>query len=253
MKPNWRTFVTGLICAVAVLLVVSAPAVDVILSEQLAYIDIMHDDEKVRVQRIQDQGTSLSGDFTKPSRECPPFCPQPGKVAPGVESVGEVEVFDFMRKQMRNGTGIIVDARTPSWHKNGTIPGSINIPFTQFDAAPGDLELIEALEALGSIQRDNISPVVRFFEKMFAAVGLFDAHMKTDEWDFTRAKHVVLLCNGPWCGQSPRAIRGLLKNGYPAEKIRYYRGGMQMWQILGLTTIKPHGDTESVPEITSAS
>jgi len=49
----------------------------------------------------------------------------------------------------------------------------------------------------------------------------------------------VLWCNGPACGQSPRAIRGLLKVGYPADRIYYYRGGMQMWQLWGLTTVIP--------------
>ena len=44
---------------------------------------------------------------------------------------------------------------------------------------------------------------------------------------------------GPACGQSPRAIRGLLDAGYPGDKIRYYRGGMQMWQLWGLTTVVP--------------
>jgi rhodanese-related sulfurtransferase len=49
----------------------------------------------------------------------------------------------------------------------------------------------------------------------------------------------LLWCNGPWCGQSPRAIRALISLGYPAEKLYYYRGGMQMWQSLGLTTVLP--------------
>jgi len=48
----------------------------------------------------------------------------------------------------------------------------------------------------------------------------------------------MLWCNGPWCGQSPHAIRGLLDLGYPAEKLYYYRGGMQAWQSLGLTVVK---------------
>jgi hypothetical protein len=32
---------------------------------------------------------------------------------------------------------------------------------------------------------------------------------------------------------------GLLKFGYPAHKIKWYRGGMQNWSNLGLTTAKP--------------
>lgn len=44
----------------------------------------------------------------------------------------------------------------------------------------------------------------------------------------------ILFCNGPQCGQSPRAIRALLEAGYPAEKLMYYRGGMHDWMTLGL-------------------
>ena len=58
-------------------------------------------------------------------------------------------------------------------------------------------------------------------------------------WDFSSAKNLLLWCNGMWCGQSPRAIQGLLKLGYPVEKLHYYRDGMQGWQILGLTVAIP--------------
>jgi rhodanese-related sulfurtransferase len=39
--------------------------------------------------------------------------------------------------------------------------------------------------------------------------------------------------------RSPTTIKGLLKIGYPAHKILWYRGGMQDWESLGLTTLKP--------------
>jgi rhodanese-related sulfurtransferase len=39
--------------------------------------------------------------------------------------------------------------------------------------------------------------------------------------------------------RSPTTIKGLLKIGYPAHKILWYRGGMQDWKSLGLTTLKP--------------
>ena len=67
-----------------------------------------------------------------------------------------------------------------------------------------------------------------------------DVHHWTDRlFSFKRAKTLVFFCNGPWCGQSPTNIRVLLKHGYPPHKLKYYRGGMQMWESLGLTTIKP--------------
>jgi len=49
------------------------------------------------------------------------------------------------------------------------------------------------------------------------------------------AKRVALFCSGIWCGQSPTAIRNMIDAGYPAERISYYRGGMQVWRLLGLT------------------
>ena len=55
------------------------------------------------------------------------------------------------------------------------------------------------------------------------------------------AKDLVLWCNGPACGQSPRAIHGLIEVGYPPQKLFYYRGGMQLWQLFGLTTALPEG------------
>jgi rhodanese-related sulfurtransferase len=56
-------------------------------------------------------------------------------------------------------------------------------------------------------------------------------------WDYSSAKTLVLFCNGMWCGQSPNNILNLLKFGYPADKIKWYRGGMQDWEILGLSTV----------------
>ena len=44
---------------------------------------------------------------------------------------------------------------------------------------------------------------------------------------------------GKICLASVDDILTLLKFGYPAEKIKWYRGGMQNWQALGLSTVKP--------------
>jgi rhodanese-related sulfurtransferase len=57
-------------------------------------------------------------------------------------------------------------------------------------------------------------------------------------FDFSGAKTLVMFCNGMWCGQSPASIAALRKFGYPADRIKYYRGGMQDWEILGLSTAK---------------
>jgi rhodanese-related sulfurtransferase len=48
------------------------------------------------------------------------------------------------------------------------------------------------------------------------------------------AQPTVFFCNGPACSATPQAIDALLKAGYPAGAILYYRGGMHDWMTLGL-------------------
>ena len=69
-------------------------------------------------------------------------------------------------------------------------------------------------------------------------VDQFGARLDDGRWDFSNAKTLVLYCNGMWCSQSTAAIESLLHFGYPAEKLKWYRGGMQDWENLGLTTVK---------------
>lgn len=165
------------------------------------------------IERIQDKENVISGTFAKTSRSCPPFCIHPMKAAEGVETVGELEIMDFLTQKVSEGTGLLVDARIPEWHKKGTIPGSVNIPFTLFSSK---------------------NP---YLDDLLAVLGAKRAGQ--DGWEFSEAKELLMFCNGPWCDQSPRAIKGLLEIGYPADKLYYYRGGMQNWSLLGLSTDIP--------------
>lgn len=54
--------------------------------------------------------------------------------------------------------------------------------------------------------------------------------------EFEEAEHIVFFCNGPQCPQSPTAITTLLQDGFPVERMLYYRGGMHDWVTLGLPT-----------------
>ena len=228
-------FFTLLICAAVVTMQAMASNLEVKIAEDKPYTVVNHGSEPVKVQRIQDTNHTIDGSFAKTSRPCPPFCVNPLNIGSGVATVAELEVIKFMETALHRGDGLIIDARTPSWHEKGTIPGSVNIPFTVFEKPVDDLELAEVLERLGARERDDVNSVMRTLEK----VGMFDGDQKTDTWDFSEAKQLLIWCNGPWCGQSPRAIRALMGLGYPAEKLYYYRGGMQMWQSLGLTTVLP--------------
>ncbi|MEE9358355.1 rhodanese-like domain-containing protein [Candidatus Vondammii sp. HM_W22] len=199
------------------------------------YLHVIHQGRSVKVHRVEDPDYQFRGYFAKTIRKCPPFCIKPILADPRVKTVGEIELFDFMENQLREGTGVLIDARTVGWYGQGTIPGSVNIPFTILSKDIGDLEMEEVIESFGVKQRKDVGAAVLKLEEW----GVLDGRNKTSTWDFSQCKELILWCNGPTCGQSPRAIRGLLKAGYPAEKIGYYRGGMMMWQLLGLTTVLP--------------
>lgn len=214
----------------------SVQALDVNITQDLPFYDVHHGDDLVRVQRNQDQSNVLKGGYTKTSRKCPPFCIQPLQVAPGVTTVGELEVLAFIDKKYEAGTGVVIDARTPSWHEKGTIPSSVNIPFTNFDKDKSDAVHGAALAKLGVVKKGaQGGSILDSIKNLFGG----DSAAANSPWNFSNAKDVLLWCNGMWCGQSPRAIRGLLALGYPPAKIFYYRGGMQAWQSLGLTVVVP--------------
>jgi rhodanese-related sulfurtransferase len=189
-------------------------AIDVNIAEGIPYVDVEHAGRTVRIERIQDKKNKLTNSYAKTSRPCPPFCIHPAKVAKGVETYEELEVIKFMQRDVKDGTGLVIDSRMPQWYRNGTIPGAINIPFTLVKKGAANPYLPKILQLLGA-------------EKV------------NGKWNFEEAMDLLLFCNGPWCDQSPREIRGLLDAGYPASKLKYYRGGMQVWQLLGLTTVIP--------------
>lgn len=213
-----------------------AEEIEVKIDENLPFVDISHDGKTVRIQRIQDQENVIAGGFAKTSRKCPPFCIHAELAAPGVTTVGELELLDFIKKHVEKGTGLLIDARTPEWYTKGTIPASVNIPFTVFTGKDDSPELAGALAQLG-VKPKGLPGLV---EKLaYTIKGLLGSNDTPTKLDFSKAKELLLWCNGPWCDQSPRAIKSLLKLGYPAAKLRYYRGGMQMWTVLGLTVVVP--------------
>jgi rhodanese-related sulfurtransferase len=186
------------------------------ITPDMASVDVMHDGRKTTIMRNQDQKNIVNPAFAKTSRKCPPFCIQPAIVAPGVETIAELEIIEYLSRINAGDTSIIViDSRTPDWASKGTIPGAVNIPWTALNPAKGADPI-----SIGEILIDRFG--VKEME------GL---------WDFSGAKTLVMFCNGMWCGQSPNNIRNLLKFGYPADKIKWYRGGMQDWEILGLSTV----------------
>ena len=205
------------------------------LMEGKPYLHVMHEGRSVRVERIQDPDYELKGYYAKTARKCPPFCIHPWKAAPGVETIGEVELFEFLETDLRDGTGMLIDARTPEWFRKATIPGSVSIPFTEFSVPPEDPGWDKLLPELGAKPAKEPG----FVEQALETVGLSEKKLQAGKWNFSDARSLILFCNGPACDQSPRAIEGLLAVGYPAQKLFYYRGGMQLWELWGLTTVVP--------------
>jgi len=180
------------------------------ITPDIPSVVVIHRGIPITIQRNQNTGNKLIDDFSKTSRPCPPFCIHPMTAAEGVKTVSELDVLSFLTKEVPAGDGIVIDARMPNFYNNETIPGSINIPFVLFTSAANDI-----LPLLGAIGNDD------------------------GTWDYSDAKQLLLWCNGPWCDQSPRAIRALRAVDYPADKLFYYRGGMQLWKSFSLTTIRP--------------
>jgi rhodanese-related sulfurtransferase len=125
---------------------------------------------------------------------------QPLVPEPGIVPVTEIEVLNAIG----DPNTILVDMRTEEWFLDATIPGSVNIPYT---------EVAMRMDELGCNKSDA-------------------------GWDCSNASNVVGFCNGPVCPQSPTAMRAMIRDGFPAEKIHYYRGGMLDWDALGLTTVE---------------
>ncbi len=182
------------------------------ITQDLSAVTTKDHGKPIVIERIQDPDSRLSDDYTKTSRPCPPFCIQPIRPVKGVHTIEELELLDFIQHKVPKGEGLLIDARLKNWYEAETIPGSINIPFDIVDR--------------GSPQ------AIRKLMKLLGATPKGDG-----SFDFTHAKELALFCNGVWCEQSPHFIRGIIKYGYPPEKLYYYRSGFQGWKLLGLTTV----------------
>ncbi len=187
------------------------------ITPDIAAVTVVHNGKSVTIQRQQSSGNRINPRYALTSRKCPPFCIQPGAIAEGVETIGELELLDYL-KQSSNGdqSVLIIDSRTTDWVRKGTIPGSKNIPWTLLKPEAG---------------ADPFS-IADILETEFGAINIEGL------WDFSGAKTLILFCNGVWCGQSPANIKALLRFGYPAHKLKWYRGGMQSWESLGLTVVQ---------------
>lgn len=139
----------------------------------------------------------------------------PLQIKPGIETYAELEVLHFIDEMKVRKDYLLVDTRGEEWYESETIPGATNIWFAVLkDPEAFDEEFDEMLKEVGAVRN------------------------KDGSYDFSKAKTLLLFCNGPWCGQSPVAILAFIKMGYPKEKLKWYRSGLHGWKSLSLTTTR---------------
>ena len=132
-----------------------------------------------------------------------------------IDTYGELVVLAFIKHMQKDDSMLLVDGRKQEWYDYRTIPGAVNLPFHHFKERKSfEFEFEHALRILGvKINED-------------------------ESLEFDNVKTIAIFCNGPWCSQSVAMIKALLDIGYPAVKIKWYRGGIQTWLAAGMTTTR---------------
>lgn len=186
----------------------------VAISPTLPHLDVVHEGRKLRIQRRLDVHGLSAGSAPVADGGCPPACLQPHQAAPGVETVAELELLDFVRSEVAGGRGVLVDVRLPERYRLETLPTAMNIPFSVMK--PDNPHIGRIMTALGARRVDA-------------------------DWDFSSARDLLVFGAGPFSDEAAKTIAVLRVLGFPAGKIRYYRGGLQAWRASGLTTVVPLG------------
>jgi rhodanese-related sulfurtransferase len=215
-----RLFRFGFVLSVLLLMAFSSQAGEhdlrVMITPQLGSFRVLHNGKRTTVMRNQDRRNRIADYLALTSRECPPHCLQPIRINT-IETVGELEVIQYLRRiEGGDESVLVVDTRSINQVSKGTIPGSVNVYGNHLIAEFG------------------ANPII--VEEILT--GQFGVSGNNDNFDFGKAKTLVVYCYGIWCGQGPRTLHALLKLGYPAAKLKWYRGGIQAWESVGLTTIR---------------
>ena len=178
------------------------------ITPEMSYIYVYHKGKAVKVHRIQNTKNKLTGEYASTYR--PNQDIQPIKMHKDIQTIGEVELLHFMKNKVNKKKGLLVDLRPKKAYKSESIPSAVNIP---------------------SKTKNNKAKIEKIL-KVLGAKRLADGSLETG-----KVMDVAFYCNGLWCDKSSEFIQTFLKLGYPADKMLYYRGGIQMWKILGFTTV----------------
>jgi len=155
------------------------------ITADLPALEVLHLGKAATIRREESPSATIRADYAITARKCHPYCIQPMQLAAGVETLGEPEVLDYL-KRIREGESrlAVLDSRTPDWYAKGTIPGAANIPYAQNMAG-------EATDL----------PGVR--KTLLDSFGVKET---AGAYDFSAADTLAIFCNGPWCGQTPNSI-----------------------------------------------
>ena len=179
------------------------------ITPEISYIHSYHKNKAIlKIHRTQDTKHKLVGEYAITYR--PNTYIQPIKIRKEIETIGEVELLKFIQHFGNHQKGLILDVRDKKAYKKESIPSAVNIPSSLLS---NKVKMQKILKALG-------------------AKKLEDGTLDTRE-----AMHLIVYSHGNWCEKSPLFIKKLLALGYPPDKMLYYRGGFQMWKILGFTTV----------------
>ena len=171
-----------------------------------------------------------SGDYA--SEDVPDVCKStfvttsgqlsPMKIDDEIETFGELEVLDFIEEMQEDNNMLLIDTRKPLWYEYRTIPTAINISF------------------------EYILRAKEFKEKFKQSLEILGVKGDRKPYEFSDAKTILLFCNASWCGQSPAMINSLLSIGYPAKKMKWYRGGMESWLALNMSYIQGEKNEKNI-------
>ena len=128
-----------------------------------------------------------------------------------IEGIETIEELEVL-DALKNNSAILIDARLTKWYKYSTIPAALNIPFSMIYG----------------------KKIKVFGEKILSIL---------------KNEDLIIFDNGPWDQQAVALMKSLIRLGYPKSKMRYYRGGMQFWEIVGLSTVKPEQKKDSLTKL----
>jgi rhodanese-related sulfurtransferase len=199
------------ILATLALTILALPAqAQVVIKKGMTEFTVTLNGETCTIARDQDKEAVIHPSYARTAQGWP----QAISLGNGIETLGELEFIDYMQAAENDDSIIVIDTRTENWHANLRIPCTINVPYTLLNDDK-DIAIFTALDYFGVDENDEGS------------------------LNFDNAKTIVGYCNGYWCAQTPamflNAKYSLINLGYPGEKLKYYRGGMQAWTSFGLS------------------